>query len=503
MGKFQVDILNGNSTENTEYIVLINKILNNILPSNKTIDKTILEEYKQNILEILKTAASNKILKGGFNYEKYISDKKYKKAVIEYYNLIKHSINIFDLVDSVPHFKARIDSFNSVFTKSKEISWKFNYIDNIRKGFSNSELKSIRFDNYNNEFASEESLNPYFFNSAFPIKKPVDTSSKLSYFSDALIKIAWAKTSNSPIKKIDFDLNTLLKDLKTKDFTDQSIIKLFKLTESGIVEKDISSGLTGLEDIEVNLKSDIGIANFKRIMEQLVLPYIKEVGENKEELSDFIRYTIIDSVVSPLGKRTSQISTLAGVNNNKSEATREIAEKYILSFESLDTALNNKRLKNKNNEVVNFKDLLYLYNLFINNEKFGDKSLTGIFTDYIANEIPRDFKTFYNKVDIGEIDPEEIVFREFFTNSDSAKLEKEMLLNELKLFYAFQKRGALKYTDSGKSFKILKIPHDDFPIAFTLVQDEAANRKNMIVKEVYSLLEEIESNIVNITVNCK
>lgn len=67
MGKFQVDILNGNSTENTEYIVLINKILNNILPSNKTIDKTILEEYKQNILEILKTAASNKILKGGFN----------------------------------------------------------------------------------------------------------------------------------------------------------------------------------------------------------------------------------------------------------------------------------------------------------------------------------------------------------------------------------------------------------------------------------------------------
>ena len=152
-----------------------------------------------------------------------------------------------------------------------------------------------------------------------------------------------------------------------------------------------------MEDIEVNLKSDIGIANFKRIMEQLVLPYIKEVGENKEELSDFIRYTIIDSVVSPLGKRTSQISTLAGVNNNKSEATREIAEKYILSFESLDTALNNKRLKNKNNEVVNFKDLLYLYNLFINNEKFGDKSLTGIFTDYITNEIPRDFKTFYNK----------------------------------------------------------------------------------------------------------
>ena len=109
-----------------------------------------------------------------------------------------------------------------------------------------------------------------------------------------------------------------MKDLKTKDFTDQSIIKLFKLTESGIVEKDISSGLTGLEDIEVNLKSDIGIANFKRIMEQLVLPYIKEVGENKEELSDFIRYTIIDSVVSPLGKRTSQISTLAGENNNKS-----------------------------------------------------------------------------------------------------------------------------------------------------------------------------------------
>lgn len=89
-----------------------------------------------------------------------------------------------------------------MFTKSKEISWKFNYIDNIRKGFSNSELKSIRFDNYNNEFASEESLNPYFFNSAFPIKKPVDTSSKLSYFSDALIKIAWAKLPILQLKKL-------------------------------------------------------------------------------------------------------------------------------------------------------------------------------------------------------------------------------------------------------------------------------------------------------------
>ena len=45
------------------------------------------------------------------------------------------------------------------------------------------------------------------------------------------------------------------------------------------------------------------------------------------------------------GKRTSQISTLAGVNNNKSEATREIAEKYILSFESLDTEMQENLLK--------------------------------------------------------------------------------------------------------------------------------------------------------------
>lgn len=47
-------------------------------------------------------------------------------------------------------------------------------------------------------------------------------------------------------------------------------------------------------------------------------------------------------------------------------------------------------------------------------------------------------------MDIGEIDPEEIVFREFFTNSDSAKLEKEMLLKWIEIVLCISKRGALK-----------------------------------------------------------
>ena len=63
------------------------------------------------------------------DFRLYLKDEKYKKIVKDYYNLIKHTFNVFDVVDNVPHFKGMIDSLiltHDVLLNSSE-KYKFVY----------------------------------------------------------------------------------------------------------------------------------------------------------------------------------------------------------------------------------------------------------------------------------------------------------------------------------------------------------------------------------------
>ena len=74
------------------------------------------------------------IIVNGFNPDKWLSDQSYRNLVTDYYNNIKHTINVFYVADNVPHFKRMFDIANTV-----------NVVD------SNLSLKSIIFNKFQKE----------------------------------------------------------------------------------------------------------------------------------------------------------------------------------------------------------------------------------------------------------------------------------------------------------------------------------------------------------------
>ena len=68
------------------------------------------------------------ILEGGFDFEQYFANPEYKQVTKEYYNIIKETFNIFDIIDEVPHFKEMVNSLVLFHNILKRFSSKYDYI---------------------------------------------------------------------------------------------------------------------------------------------------------------------------------------------------------------------------------------------------------------------------------------------------------------------------------------------------------------------------------------
>ena len=115
------------------------------------LDKVSRINYKGNFVSILG---------GQFDFRKYFSidtinqeNNEYKEATKEYYNLIKNTVNIFDVIDRVPHFKAMINglviSHNILLNSSKKYNFVFNDAVDLNQEYNesltslNSEIKNM------------------------------------------------------------------------------------------------------------------------------------------------------------------------------------------------------------------------------------------------------------------------------------------------------------------------------------------------------------------------
>jgi hypothetical protein len=88
---------------------ILNKKINYILA-----DKPYLVKHELKVKDILEKAtelgfASNGII----DAHRYFTDVDYRNHVTNYYNLIKESINIFDVLNKLPHFYTMYDAFVS------------------------------------------------------------------------------------------------------------------------------------------------------------------------------------------------------------------------------------------------------------------------------------------------------------------------------------------------------------------------------------------------------
>lgn len=104
--------------------------ISNIIANNPTLT---------NVEERLKNAYEANII-NNFDIVKYLQDANYAKQVNDYYDLIKGSINVFDMLNYLPQYQQILKLFNNVVTSDEALASKSRLINRIAKNNINDEL---------------------------------------------------------------------------------------------------------------------------------------------------------------------------------------------------------------------------------------------------------------------------------------------------------------------------------------------------------------------------
>lgn len=332
------------------------KILNNIESaiSNRealydSVESMILDKpwyTMEEASEIVNTAADLNITNGFFNFRKFLNDSKYRKATIDYYNLIKAQWNIFDMITRIPHFRAIYDAYNVVDVVDQSISNKYKLISQVREALIEK--------------------NPKFG------RRLTDVQLKsLETYVDDIMILNWLRKNNY-------------------SFTIGSGEQYFD--NSGHIQ-------IAETDETFNLATSAGRATFKLWMEQKIIPDLKNgIVEGKTRssllLNPFVSDLQMNRRLEPNGYQVSYAKLPIDLMKIKSESDQVMLEAYKDGFKKLN------KMKIGNNTIA---DLFFLYNLIVNKNRYGSDRLTSLFNAVMLDKEDMSIIMSYQK-SIGESD---------------------------------------------------------------------------------------------------
>jgi hypothetical protein len=226
------------------------------------------------------------------------------------------------------------------------------------------------------------------------------------------------------------------------------------------------------DDMIVDLTTDYGIANFKRIMDLLILPIVQNL-----KTAEFGRQLHTKSVRNAFGQFTTQIVSTFSMTSLTSDTNIERFQKFLTDFNELDLRAETK-VENVVNKQIFYQDLFYLYNLILNNETYGDNRLSPIFQDYLKSKTSLGYKylTHYSKIDLRQHSPFDL---DNPLLSDEQKMEYQYTLNNMILFSAFHQGGELLVKPTANDYaEAFMLKNSDFPIntMMQLSKTESAQR---------------------------
>lgn len=271
-----------------------------------------------------------------------ITQMTYRQLVKEYYDILKYSINVFDVIDVVPQFQSIIDLLQKVYTFDKQFSIRSNIIDKV----TNAILKKQSFIDARmvkqiNNYARDLIITAYFNDDnntySFPVKKGMSGLSK-SYKT-----ITYEKDQN-------IDLNTSIGRASFKKVFMDFVVNLQNdPTYKGYISKDD------------HIENNYFINHLKINTDKYNIPYL---------------VTSLD-----LNERNSSI-------NNEQE------------FQKLIDGL--EELKQIKIGELTLYDWFAIYNLFVNQNQYGRDRLTAFFKNYdtgIKSKVLIDFFKYESELD--------------------------------------------------------------------------------------------------------
>ena len=196
-------------------------------------------------------------------------------------------------------------------------------------------------------------------------------SFKYNKYEDIVRDLLRNNTISSLTKKEDRIIKKFINDLTLRDFFNNNEFIVYPENEEDEFEHyvDVKGTVVSNND-NINLNSPFGRASFKRLMERVIIPRLKAEYPNNE----FIKSLILDYEDNRYS--LTQFYKLPISLNNLDELDSFKFDEYVKSFNSIkDNVLYGNTIE----------DLFFAYNLLLNNNSFGPKAFTKVFTDSVKN----------------------------------------------------------------------------------------------------------------------
>lgn len=94
------------------------------------------------------------------------------------------------------------------------------------------------------------------------------------------------------------------------------------------------------------------------------------------------------------------------LSNSKVPMLLKKFQETLRTFDNLDAKMGiDYQVKNSIQEYVKWKDILFVYNLIVNNERYGNKRLTPLFENYSKDKstLGYNYSKFWSQIDEGTI----------------------------------------------------------------------------------------------------
>ena len=270
--------------------------------------------------------AANKLgIIGEFNFKKWATDSNYREIASMYYNLIKYTYNILDVIERLPHFKSIFELFRSV-TIMNQVNSK----------------KNAMFDYIINDIRSKYNFVDF------------DSVSKLEDYIDNLILKNWLLHKGKTL---------------TLQVGDQ------------IVTRDWGNHTVTIPG-KLHLDSDINLASFKKIFETRIIPQLKRgklistLEDGSIETIDINDNEFIRQLRFAIDKDNRVFLKL-----NLDMQNPDITESNSIKYQK---CLNDFiKLKNVRLDGTSLTDWFMIYNFIVNKTKFGQDRMTTLFANFI------------------------------------------------------------------------------------------------------------------------
>lgn len=273
---------------------------------------------------------------------KDIAQMSYRQLVKEYYDILKYSINVFDVIDIVPQFKSIIDLLQKVYTFDKQFSLRSNIIDKVTN-------KVLEYQSYIDDKMVKQ-INNYARDLMIA-----------SFFNDV------GNTYSFPVKQ---GMEGLSKSYKNIKFT---------------------------RDQNIDLNTPIGRASFKKVFMDFIInlqndPTYKDYISKDAHIEN--NYFINHIKINTDKYNIPYLVTSLDLNERNSNINNE------QEFQKLIDGL--EELKKIKISELSLYDWFAVYNLFVNQNQYGRERLTTFFKNYdigIKSKVLTDFFKYESELD--------------------------------------------------------------------------------------------------------